>query len=258
MTNFSKLHGEFAARTKKAREVAVPYASIISSASVWAVWAAFFGNAFGFQFIVRYLPIYFNKALDMPIGRAGVSAMIPPASQLIVKLILSATADQFTCFSERIKLQFFNTLSMVGCGLWLIPLGFLNRADDGLALVCFTASISCVAFETCGSLKSATLIARNFTQFVMAVSQLLSTIGMLFVPFLVGWLAPTSSILEWRLVVLTIAAIHFVANIVFCILCSDQPEVWAFVDIDNNIRYTGRPGSQQSEQNGVESGKQQN
>ncbi|VDN34807.1 unnamed protein product [Gongylonema pulchrum] len=123
------------------------------------------------QLVVKLILSAVADHLNCFIGRTGASAVIPPASQLVVKLILSAVADHLNCFSERLKLQFFNTLSMVGCALWLIPLGFLSRRDDVLALLCFTASISCIAFETCGSMKSATLIARNFTQFVMAVAQ---------------------------------------------------------------------------------------
>ncbi|VIO88025.1 Uncharacterized protein BM_BM8579 [Brugia malayi] len=49
-------------------------------------------------------------------------------------------------------------------------------------------------------------ISRDFTQFFMGVAQicpkLLSTIGMLMVPFLVNWLAPRNTVQEWRLVVL--------------------------------------------------------
>ncbi|EJW71462.1 hypothetical protein WUBG_17631 [Wuchereria bancrofti] len=124
---------------------------------------------------------------------------------------------------------------MVGCGLWLLPLGFLERKDDVAAHICFTASISCVAFETCGSMNGVTLVAGDFTQFVMAVAQLLSTVGMLVVPFLVSWLAPQNTVQEWRLVVLIIVVVHTVADIIFCSLCSDKLEDWAFGGIDASI-----------------------
>ncbi|EJW70906.1 hypothetical protein WUBG_18188 [Wuchereria bancrofti] len=45
------------------------------------------------------MPIYFNKVLNVPIGRTGLSAMILPVSQLVVKLILGVAADHVDCFN---------------------------------------------------------------------------------------------------------------------------------------------------------------
>jgi len=205
---------------------AVPYWDIAKSRSVWAVWIAFFGNAIGFQLIVQFMPTFLNKVLSVPVRRTGSLSIIPPIAQLVVKVIAGYASDWIP-LGEKLKLRLFNSAAQIGCAMFLLPLGFINIGDGSFAIVCFSASISCLGLVACGSMKSATLIARSYTHFVMAVVQIIVCISMLFVPFIVAAIAPDNTVDQWRWVFILVFSILVMTNTVFCVLCGSEPEPWA-------------------------------
>uniref|UniRef100_A0A7E4VF49 MFS domain-containing protein n=1 Tax=Panagrellus redivivus TaxID=6233 RepID=A0A7E4VF49_PANRE len=210
----------------------VPYRQIASSKPVWAVWIAFIGNAVSFQLVVQFMPTFLNKVVKLGVRRTGIYAVIPPLMQLIVKLIAGWASDRL-CLPEAIKLRIFNSLAQIGCAICLLPLGFIHEGQGTLAIVCFTASISFLGLVSCGSMKSATLVARSFTHFVMAVVQLIICISMLVVPYIVAAMAPDNTIEQWRYVFLLVSIVLALSNYVFCVLCSAEAQPWATVPVKN-------------------------
>ncbi|KAE9547402.1 hypothetical protein FO519_009387 [Halicephalobus sp. NKZ332] len=204
----------------------VPYWEIAKTKSVWAVWIAFLGNAIGFQLIVQFMPTFLNKVLSVPVRRTGSLSIIPPITQLLVKIIAGYASDQIP-LTEKLKLRLFNSAAQIGCAMFLLPLGFIGIGDGNFAIVCFAASISCLGLVSCGSMKSATLIARGYTHFVMAVVQVIVCISMLFVPFMVAVIASENTIDQWRWVFFLVFLILVMTNTVFCVLCGAEPEPWA-------------------------------
>uniref|UniRef100_A0A0K0EQ67 MFS domain-containing protein n=1 Tax=Strongyloides stercoralis TaxID=6248 RepID=A0A0K0EQ67_STRER len=211
----------------------IPYRKIFKCKAIWGIWISFLASSFGFQVFLQFMPTYLNKVLHVPIHKTGFNAIIPAICQLIVKLIVGILSDKITFLSERSKLQLFNTIAMVGCAGFLLPLGFLHDSQSSLALFLFTSAISCLGLIAVGAMKSATLVARSFTHFVMAIIQLVNCIGMLLIPVLVSYFAPNNTIEEWRIVFTIIFIILIIGNGIFVSICSATPESWAFMRTDS-------------------------
>uniref|UniRef100_A0AC34RJG9 Major facilitator superfamily (MFS) profile domain-containing protein n=1 Tax=Panagrolaimus sp. JU765 TaxID=591449 RepID=A0AC34RJG9_9BILA len=180
------------------------------------------------------MPTFLNKVVKLSVDRTGYFSMIPAITQLIVKIIAGYISDWLN-LSEKLKLQLFNSAAQIGCALCLLPLGFIKSGDGLFAIICFSSSISFLGLVTCGSMKSATLIARSFTHFVMAVVQAIVSISMLFVPYMVGAIAPDNTVEQWRWVFFTVFFILIFTNTIFCIFCSAEPQSWATVQKKQNV-----------------------
>ncbi|GMT33611.1 hypothetical protein PFISCL1PPCAC_24908, partial [Pristionchus fissidentatus] len=211
-----------ATRNHDVKRAAVPYRFIFSDPAVWAIWVAFLGNAFGYQMILQFMPTFLNKVMGIAIERTGFFAILPPIAQLCLKVVGGIVNDNLTCIKERTKLRLFNTLGMVGCGFFLLPLGFLQPGSSLLPIAFFTASVASMGLITCGSIKSVTLISRQYSHFVMAIVQFVVCIGYLLVPLFVSTVAPNNSIYEWRLVFFGVFINLLITNGIFCYWCQSE------------------------------------
>ncbi|TKR80644.1 hypothetical protein L596_014687 [Steinernema carpocapsae] len=90
------------------KERRVPYIAIAKSKAAWAIWVAFTGNTFAFQLIVQFMPTYLNKVMDLGIQLTGMAAIIPPISQLVIKVIAGIVSDRITCISVGLKTKSIN------------------------------------------------------------------------------------------------------------------------------------------------------
>uniref|UniRef100_A0AC35UGT9 MFS domain-containing protein n=1 Tax=Rhabditophanes sp. KR3021 TaxID=114890 RepID=A0AC35UGT9_9BILA len=215
----------------------IPYKDIFRSKAIWAIWIAFLANSFGFQVIGQFMPTFLNKVLNVNIHNTGLGAILPASMQLLTKLILGAVSNRTTFLSSINKIKFFNSLSSIGGAVFLLPLAFINSDQSSIALLMFTLSLSCLGLICLGAMKSATLCARRFTDFVMAIVQIFISIGMITVSTFVSKYTTNNTIEEWKVIFFIISIILICGNIVFCIFCSDKPQPFTFAKIPNDALF---------------------
>uniref|UniRef100_A0A914WME6 Uncharacterized protein n=1 Tax=Plectus sambesii TaxID=2011161 RepID=A0A914WME6_9BILA len=204
----------------------VPYLAIIKTPAVWAVWVAAFATVFVTQLMLQFTPIYLNKVLGFSIASTGFAAASPALAQLLIKLLAGLTSRHIDSVSELLKVRIYNTLALCGTGIFFIALAFTPASKAVLSLLLFIAAASMTGFSLGGFFRSATLMARHHSHFILGNISRLHCFAWMLVPFVVDIIAPTDSPHEWKNVFLLCAGIMIVANIFFCIFAKGQPAEW--------------------------------
>jgi sugar phosphate permease len=152
--------GKSAIVTKKAT-TAVPYAAIMRTATVWAVWVAAVGAFFSTNLVLLYAPTYLNKVMKFPVSLTGVSSALPPFVQFIVKLISGLLSDKLSCIRERYKIRIWNTMALCGQAAFFVALSFVPDSQPILALVLLICAQSSLGFNTGGFYKVSKILDKN-------------------------------------------------------------------------------------------------
>lgn len=66
---------------------ATPYAAILSTPAIWAIWIASIGNFTCVNMMFLFSPKYLSTVLGFPVHKTGITAALPPLAQFCSKLI---------------------------------------------------------------------------------------------------------------------------------------------------------------------------
>ncbi|VDK70300.1 unnamed protein product [Cylicostephanus goldi] len=106
----------------KSEKLVNPVRRIFKSLVIWAVWIAVIGNFLVSQFTISYSPLYLSYTLGFPITTAGVLTIAPMGGLLAVKMFTGLASDKLTCIPEVAKIRIFNTVALLGSGMFFILL----------------------------------------------------------------------------------------------------------------------------------------
>uniref|UniRef100_A0A914RE94 Major facilitator superfamily (MFS) profile domain-containing protein n=1 Tax=Parascaris equorum TaxID=6256 RepID=A0A914RE94_PAREQ len=136
------------------------------------------------------------------------------------------SSDKIHCLSETTKLRLYNSIALGASALFMIALAFIPKDYPVTGIFVMTLSTSMFGFNGGGFNKCATLVSRQYSQFVLGNIQLLWCIAMLICPILVNSLLGDGTVYDWRTVYLLHAVILLVTNAIFCFLATAKPASW--------------------------------
>ena len=215
--------------TNKQQRRSIPYLAILRTPVIWCIWLAAFGDFINSNVVLLYSPVFLNRVIRFPVDETGITSALPPALQLVVKISTGYFSDRCGCIgSERLRTRLFNTIGLVGSGICFLILAtfFTSSATPQLALTFLICAEVMLGFDVAGFYKSATLVSRHYSQFVLSIVSMIFNICMLIVPFIVAGIASNNAPNEWRIIFYIVAGACILTAICFALFANPTPAKW--------------------------------
>uniref|UniRef100_A0A183GQE6 MFS domain-containing protein n=1 Tax=Heligmosomoides polygyrus TaxID=6339 RepID=A0A183GQE6_HELPZ len=192
-----------------------PLQRILRSMVIWSVWAAVIGNFLVAQFTISYSPLYLTYVLGFPTMTAGFITIAPLAAQLLIKMVTGLASDRLACLSELGKLRMFNSIALLGSGLFFILLSVIPPAGGIADVILIIIPVALLGFSSGGYPKCAVMVSQQHSPFVMSIVQMVACGSLLAGSFVVPALTRDDTFDQWRTVFLIYALVLTLSNTIF-------------------------------------------
>lgn len=209
-----------------AGKTATPLQRILRSMVIWSVWAAVIGNFLVAQFTISYSPLYLTYVLGFPTMTAGFITIAPLAAQLLIKMVTGLASDRLACLSELGKLRMFNSIALLGSGLFFILLSVIPPAGGIADVILIIIPVALLGFSSGGYPKCAVMVSQQHSPFVMSIVQMVACGSLLAGSFVVPALTRDDTFDQWRTVFLIYALVLTLSNTIFVTFASAEPAKW--------------------------------
>uniref|UniRef100_A0A0R3RM23 MFS domain-containing protein n=1 Tax=Elaeophora elaphi TaxID=1147741 RepID=A0A0R3RM23_9BILA len=166
--------------TKKLPEV--PYGAIVHDIAIWGIWIASIGSTLGFQIFFQYGPVYLNEVLNFTVEKAGLASALPMILSIIVKVLAGPLSDHASCCGEKARVMLFTFISQGFMAACFIFLALIPANAANLGQIAYTAAIAFSGLNSVGIIKSAQLVARQHTHFVLSILSIINCTVILIIP----------------------------------------------------------------------------
>uniref|UniRef100_A0AAF5Q383 Major facilitator superfamily (MFS) profile domain-containing protein n=2 Tax=Wuchereria bancrofti TaxID=6293 RepID=A0AAF5Q383_WUCBA len=214
----------------------VPYSAIIRDISIWGVWIASIGGTLGFQIFFQYGPVYLNEVLNFTVEKAGLASALPMIFSIIVKVLAGPLSDHAACCGEKARVMLFTFISQGFMTACFIFLALIPTNSASLGQIAYTAAIAFSGLNCVGVIKSAQLVARQHTHFVLSILSIISCLIILIIPLFVSLIAPDNTTEQWSKIFYIIIVLMVVCNGFFFIVGKASPAQWT--KVNNQQVYT--------------------
>ncbi|KAL3981477.1 Major Facilitator Superfamily protein [Acanthocheilonema viteae] len=202
----------------------VPYWAIIKNPAILIIWLNAFVEIVSALFLLSYGPTYIKYVLNISVEGTGFLVALQGLSFLPFRIAAGFMSDQIKCMNEYQKMIFFNTLSLVGAGIFYCIVGFIPPEKTSLSVFAIAVTHAVMAFNVGGFYKCGTFVARQHSHFVISNIQFIKCVALFISPLLVAIFVTDDSVQEqWRIIFIILAVSLFVANFAFCLIATDQP-----------------------------------
>ncbi|MFH4979468.1 hypothetical protein AB6A40_006177 [Gnathostoma spinigerum] len=230
--NVADSHHQKSKASKESKKI--PYLAILKTPSIWGVWIASIGDLLSIQLIATFSPQYLKEMLGYSMKNTGLTAALPVLFQFFIKIAAGYSSDRIRCLSELTKLRLYNSIALGLSAFFMIALAFVSQGSKTIGLLLLTVTAALFGFNGGGFNKCATLVSRQYSQFVLGNIQLIWCLSMLICPNLVLWILREGTIGEWRIVFILHAVILLITNAIFCFTASAEAAPWTNADHTSN------------------------
>ncbi|RCN30910.1 transporter, major facilitator family protein [Ancylostoma caninum] len=196
-------------------KTSLPLQRILRSMVIWAIWIAVIGNFLVAQFTISYSPLYLSYVLGFPTMTAGFVTIAPLAGQLVIKMLTGLASDRLTCLPEVGKLRLFNSIALLGSGLFFILLSVIPPTGNAADVVLIIIPVALLGFSSGGYPKCVVMVSQQHSPFVMSIVQIVACLSLLTGSFAVPALTKDDTFDQWRTVFLIYAFVLTLSNTIF-------------------------------------------
>ncbi|XP_072157143.1 putative inorganic phosphate cotransporter isoform X2 [Bemisia tabaci] len=214
---------------EKEKRMKTPWRHILTSLPVWAVVVAHTAHNWGFWLLLTEMPQFFSSVLKINIKEDGLLSALPYLAMWCLMFPVSYVADKMIhgeIASITTTRKLWNSIGMWGGCVGLAALGYLDDQEvTAIITYIFIVAIGCSV--NCGFNVNHMDLSPNFAGILMGMTNAAASAGGLLAPLSVAYIVKDmNSMIQWRQVFFSGAAILFFGNLFYIIFASGNLQKW--------------------------------
>ncbi|XP_032666804.1 putative inorganic phosphate cotransporter [Odontomachus brunneus] len=215
--------------TATAKHLPVPWRSLLTSTSVWAIVVTHACSVFGYFTVVNQLPTYMKYILHFNIKENGLLSSLPYLGKYVFAVSTSTLADYLrrtNKLSVTAIRKIFTTLAVIPPSVLMVIQAYYG-CDRAASVVIFTVALTINGAVTAGYLGNGLDIAPNFSGTIFGIANTFSSLGGFLSSFMVGTITyQNQTYTQWTIVFWTLATMYCISGLTFLIFGTGELQKW--------------------------------